>query len=137
MIVDSSALIAIALAEDGWQQLRDALFGSGCTIPAPVLTEVQLAIPYRSSAFRVAASSLLSHLLSAGAEVAAFERRHAEITVSARARFGRGNGRGGLLNFGDLMVYAVAKERREPLLCTGRDFASTDIAIHPASRLDA
>lgn len=137
MIVDTSALIAIALAEDAWPQLRDALFDTVCTIPAPVLTELQLAIPYRSSAFRVAASSLLSHLLSAGAEVAAFERNHAEMTVSARARYGRGNGRGGLLNFGDLMVYAIAKDHNQPLLCTGRDFTSTDLIIHPASRLDA
>jgi ribonuclease VapC len=137
LIVDTSALIAIALAENRWQQIRDALFDTGCIIPAPVLTELQLAIPYRSSAFRVAANSLLSHLLSAGAEVAAFERRHAEMTVSARARYGKGNGSGGLLNFGDLMVYAIAKEGGEPLLCTGRDFARTDLMIHPASRLDA
>jgi hypothetical protein len=35
----------------------------------------------------------------------------------------------------DLMVYAVAKERGEPLLCTGRDFATTDLVTHAASRM--
>jgi ribonuclease VapC len=136
LIVDTSALIAIALAEPAWQQLRDALSATICTIPAPVLTELQLAIPYRSPTFRAAADSLIAHLLYTGAEVAAFERRHAEMTVSARARYGRGNGRGGLLNFGDLMVYAIAKDYSQPLLCTGRDFAPTDLELHPASRID-
>lgn len=34
----------------------------------------------------------------------------------------------------DLMVYVVAKERGEPLLCTGKDFAASDLRIHSASR---
>ncbi len=79
---------------------------------------------------------LVAMLLSAGAEIAPFTHRHAEITRTARERYGKGNGSGGLLNFGDLMVYAIAKDRREPLLCTGRDFASTDLELHPASRMD-
>ena len=40
-----------------------------------------------------------------------------------------------MLNLLDLMVYAVAKERGEPPLCTGNDFATTDLVMHPASRL--
>ena len=45
-----------------------------------------------------------------------------------------GNSKGGKLNLLDLMVYAVAKRTGRPILCTGRDFASTDADIHPASR---
>lgn len=41
---------------------------------------------------------------------------------------------GGVLNLLDLMVYAAAKDRDEPVLCTGRDYAFTDVGIHPASR---
>lgn len=41
---------------------------------------------------------------------------------------------GGVSNLFDLMVYAAAKDRDEPVLCTGRDYASTDVSIHPASR---
>ena len=36
----------------------------------------------------------------------------------------------------DLMVYAVAKERGEALLFTGRDFMTTDVVVHPASHTD-
>ena len=82
------------------------------------------------------AQTPLERVLADGAEVAPFERRHADLTAIAQQKFGKGNGIGGLLNFGDLMVYAIAKDRGEPLLCTGLDFASTDVEIHPASRLD-
>jgi ribonuclease VapC len=33
------------------------------------------------------------------------------------------------LNFGDCLSYATAKLAGEPLLCTGDDFASTDIEL--------
>jgi ribonuclease VapC len=32
------------------------------------------------------------------------------------------------------MVYAFAIDYGEPLLCTGKDFATTDIELHAASR---
>ena len=40
----------------------------------------------------------------------------------------------GTLNLLDLMVYAVAKRTERPILCTGKDFTTTDADIHPASR---
>lgn len=33
------------------------------------------------------------------------------------------------LNFGDCMAYAVAKLSGEPLLCTGKGFPKTDLAL--------
>ncbi len=107
-----------------------------CIVPATVLTELQLAMSGRDRPAAEGAEALVEKLLAFGMEVAPFERRHANLTATARERFGKGNGRGGKLNFGDLMVYAIAKERGEPLLCTGSDFASTDLELHPASRLD-
>ena len=136
MIVDTSAIAAIVLGEPGWVGLSDALWSEQPIIPAPVLTELNLALWGRGPAFVSGAAALVEKLAAEGALVASFEHRHAQLTASARERYGKGNGRGGLLNFGDLMVYAIAKDRNEPLLCTGRDFASTDIEIHPASRLD-
>lgn len=68
-----------------------------------------------------------------------WDAKHVAIAATAQPLYGNGNGngngRGGKLNFLDLMVYAVAKERGEPLLFTGRDFATTDVEVHPASRL--
>jgi ribonuclease VapC len=137
LIIDSSALVAIILGEPHSIELRDAIFGAPeAQLPATAITEIQLVIGGRGRSYLVAAEALFELLFAKGVEVAPFERRHAAITAVAREQYGKGNAKGGLLNFGDLMVYAVAKDRGEALLCTGRDFASTDIEIHPASRLD-
>lgn len=136
MIVDSSALVAIVLGERGWEGLRKAIANESAVVPAPALTELQLVTAGRYQDDVERAERLVEQLLVDGLGVVAFETRHWKITRLAREQFGKGNGRGGLLNFGDLMVYAVARDRGEPLLCTGRDFASTDLIIHPASRLD-
>lgn len=136
MIVDTSALVAIATGEPGWEQLRSAIKSSRSVIPASALTEFHLVVAGRNRVYPGVGEALIDEMAANGVEIAAFEKRHADITAIARDDYGKGNGRGGTLNFGDLMVYAVAKQQGEPLLCTGRDFASTDLAIHPASRLD-
>lgn len=43
-------------------------------------------------------------------------------------RFGKGRHKAGL-NFGGCFAYALAKSEGVPLLCTGRNFAETDIAL--------
>jgi len=134
LIVDTSALIAIAKGEPGWEELRTAINMSVCVVPAPVVTELQIVMAGRLPG--IDSDLFIAGLIANGATIAAFEQRHSGLTAKARERYGKGNGCGGLLNFGDLMVYAIAKQRDEPVLCTGRDFASTDLEIHPASRLD-
>jgi ribonuclease VapC len=135
LIIDTSALVAIVLAEPHWTSLRDAVTTNACVIPAPVLTEVQLTTPKHGSGIVAAARALITEIVQQGGVIAAFGQPHADITATARDLYGKGNGKGGRLNFGDLMVYAIAKERGMPLLCTGEDFASTDLVLHPASRL--
>ena len=137
MIIDSSALIAILFDERGWQELRRAIdTTTTASIPAPALTETQLVVAGRGRDHSEGLKELLATLFSKGVGVASFEQKHADLTSIAREHYGKGNGKGGLLNFGDLMVYAVAKDRGEPLLFTGHDFATTDLLIHPASRVD-
>jgi ribonuclease VapC len=136
LIVDTSALVAIVLGEAGWEKMSLAVLSSASAIPAPVITELVLVTGSRTPAIRSAARGLIDAFTLKGCEFPAFERGHADLSMRARDLYGRGNGRGGKLNFGDLMVYAIAKERGEPLLCTGGDFATTDLEIHPASRLD-
>jgi ribonuclease VapC len=41
--------------------------------------------------------------------------------------YGRGSGHPAGLNFGDCLAYALARDKREPLLFKGDDFARTDI----------
>lgn len=48
--------------------------------------------------------------------------------MSAWRRYGKGRHPAGL-NFGDCFTYALAEQTGHPALCTGDDFAATDIAV--------
>lgn len=45
------------------------------------------------------------------------------------ARFGKGVGSPGVLNYGDCLAYGVAMVAREPLLFKGHDFPQTDVSV--------
>jgi ribonuclease VapC len=77
---------------------------------------------------------MLEYLVRDSNEIVPFNADHARTAAEANARHGKGMGQGGKLNLLDLMVYAEAKQRGEPLLCTGKDFAASDALLHPACR---
>jgi hypothetical protein len=59
----------------------------------------------------------------------AFDEAHASAALDAYSRFGKGR-HPAALNFGDCCAYAVASVAGGgPLLCTGDDFASTDLLL--------
>jgi len=134
MIVDTSALVAILAGEPGSAPMLAALADEPGTIPAPVCVEFLRVASGVRHRLRQPAEDLLARLEQYGSSVLAFTVNHAKIAMAAEPIHGSGNATGGMLNLLDLMVYAVAKERGEPLLCTGKDFAATDIELHPASR---
>lgn len=133
MIVDTSALIAIAAREDGADQLLAALQDGG-VVPAPVLLEFMRVATRGGARGAPAAEAFLRDMLRHELRVEPFTVGDAELSIRANRDHGRGNGRGGTLNLLDLMVYAVAKRLNLPILCTGGDYAVTGIAIHAASR---
>lgn len=61
-----------------------------------------------------------------GIDIIPFTSRHAEAARQGRRLYGRPTHPAGL-NFGDCLVYGVAKAEREPLLFKGADFTRTDI----------
>jgi ribonuclease VapC len=134
MIVDTSALVAILANEPGSAPMLMALADERGTIPAPVCVEFLRVASGSRHRQRQHAEDLLARLEQHGCTVLAFSAAHARLAMTAEPVHGSGNATGGLLNLLDLMVYAVAKARGEPVLCTGKDFAATDIALHPASR---
>jgi len=135
LIVDTSALIAIVKGEAGDEALIEALGAAGAIVPAPVVTEFNLVTSRASNQPSPEAQALLGRFLAIGARIESYSDRDAALSLEAHRLFGRGNGSGGKLNMLDIMVYCVAKRLDRPILCTGRDFASTDASIHPASRL--
>jgi ribonuclease VapC len=50
-----------------------------------------------------------------------------ECSRDACARFGKGVGSPGVLDYGDTLSYGVARAADEPLLFTGNDLPETDI----------
>jgi ribonuclease VapC len=133
LIVDTSALIAVFTREPDHEPILIALLDEDGIIPSPVVVEFFRVVSRRGWDVS-AANALLDVLTSARQRVIAFSEDDAKVAAKANLQYGSGLGNGGLLNMLDLMVYAVAKTRGQCILCTGRDFASTDVDVHPASR---
>ena len=127
MIVDSSALVAIALQEPGYERIEAALAAAHTTgIGAPTLVETTIVL---SARLRRDARGLASRLLRAGSiDVIPFTDPHYDVAVSAWLRFGKGR-HAADLNFGDCLSYATALVAGRPLLCVGDAFPKTDLPL--------
>lgn len=125
-VVDSSAIVAIVRREPPAEALIDVLAASsGHVIGAPTLVETLIVLEARAAeAGRRAAESLLAML---EIELVDFEAAHAIHAVAAFRAYGKGR-HSAALNYGDCLTYAVAKASRLAIVCTGDDFAQTDIA---------
>ena len=67
-------------------------------------------------------------LAAAEAEVVPVDAAQVAAARDGMLRFGRGRGEEpGVLNFGDLFAYALAKRLNAPLLFKGDDFTRTDL----------
>jgi ribonuclease VapC len=56
-----------------------------------------------------------------------FTVEQAKIARQAYRDYGKGSGHPAGLNFGDCFSYALARDKREPMLWKGDDFGHTDI----------
>jgi ribonuclease VapC len=127
LIVDSSAILAILLKEAGWERLVEKVAGSSVAgVGTPTLVETGIVLASRVG---TDAGRLLSLFLAESAIAPVpFGEAHWRKALEAHRRYGRGRHRAGL-NFGDCMSYAMAKLAGQPLLCTGEDFAKTDLEL--------
>jgi ribonuclease VapC len=124
MILDSSALVAIALDDPGQEALVAKINAVG--VGAPTLLEAGIVISSRTGRD---AGQLLAELVAASdAVVIEFGPGHWREALSAWWRFGKSRPAASL-NFGDCLAYAVARLAKEPLLAKGNGFAQTDIQL--------
>ena len=125
MIIDSSVLVALALAEaeeDMFLRLFD-------TAPARRLSAgswIELtAVAVRG---KLVEQSWLDRALHAyGIVIEPVTVEQAQIGHLAYRKYGLGTGHPARLNYGDCFSYALAKATGEPLLFKGDDFIHTDI----------
>ncbi|GAA1918891.1 type II toxin-antitoxin system VapC family toxin [Microbacterium aoyamense] len=126
MIVDSSALIALLQGEPTAEAIRSALKESeSAAISAATLVEASIVADGTRDAVRSSRFDVMIDELSL--QVVALTAEQARIARQAYRDYGRGSGHAANLNFGDCFSYALAAERREPLLYVGDDFGHTDI----------
>jgi ribonuclease VapC len=125
VIVDASALLAVVLDEPDGRRFAETIAAAPrARMPAPTWFEAVLAIDGKGD--DLASRRFDDAVRSLRIEVMAFTPEHAEHAREARRVYGKSR-HSAQLNFGDCMVYGVAKAEREPLLFKGNDFAQTDI----------
>lgn len=126
MIIDSSALVAIMLAEPDATRYLGAL-AAAKEARMSAATYVETGIVADSSRNTADGRRLDALLREARITVEPVTETQAAIARQAYRDFGRGSGHPAALNFGDCFAYALAKDLGEPLLFKGDDFTHTDI----------
>jgi ribonuclease VapC len=129
IVVDTSAAIAILTAEPARDRLLAALAAADeRLISAGTLIELGIVLEARIGP---AASGLIERFLrDGGLDLVPVDRVHVDRAMEGWRRYGRGR-HPAALNLGDLFAYALAVASGHPVLCTGEDFASTDVAVRP------
>lgn len=127
IVVDTSAIVAILLAEDEGAAFRARIEAAGGALVSAVSAVELAAVAARDDALFGAARSLLNEPYVAVEPVDAVQ---AAIASDAYRRFGKGRHPAGL-NLGDVFSYALARARRLPLLFKGDDFSQTDVERVP------
>jgi ribonuclease VapC len=126
LVVDSSALLAIAYMEPDARAISGALSGSPRNVMS-VVNALETAIVARSR-FGSDTASVVDGLVSLY-RIEPVPATVAQLAIArqAHARFGRGTGHPARLNFGDCFAYALAMDLGAPLLFKGEDFTRTDV----------
>ena len=127
IVVDTSALVAIAFAEPEREIFVGVIEASGKALISSVsVVEARMVVHGRRGHRAVV---MLDDLLRLPAfELVAPGAAETDAAYAAFVAFGKGSGHPAGLNFGDVFSYALAKVRGLPLLFKGDDFAQTDIA---------
>jgi len=128
MVIDTSALIAIALSEPS----RPALLAALEPVADRVLSSVSLleaGMVLRARSGEEAVTLLYRLVDELVTEIAPFDETNSRLAIAGFGRFGKGMSHRAQLNFGDCAVYALASTRRLPVLATGNDFAATDLTV--------
>jgi ribonuclease VapC len=125
LILDSSAVVAMLLEEEGWRQLAEAVeVAEVVGIGAPTLVETDLVMLGR---FDPRGGGLVAQFLEENhVIVVPFDEEHRRMAAGAFIHYGKGR-HPASLNYGDCMTYATAHVADHPLLFTGDDFAKTDL----------
>ncbi len=119
MVVDTSALVAILLGEPDAAEMAQAIEGADAPmISVASFVELMLVMRKRKGA---EGEELAQKLVSAaGITIEKVDEHQLPFAEKAIRNYA-------VLNYGDLFSYALAQQRRLPLLFKGDDFSRTDV----------
>lgn len=127
MVIDSSALLAILLAEPERASFERAMARAVARYISPVnwFETSMVAIS------RISDGHQQFELLFQAADVAVVPVDEAQMRLADQAWriYGKGRQHPAQLNLGDCFAYALAKQLGEPLLFKGGDFSKTDVIV--------
>ena len=126
MIVDTSAIVAVLRAEPS-AEIYVRLIATAPVARVSAGTYVELGIVIDGARNPVMSGAVDRFLEESRIVIEPLTESQARIARTAYQHFGRGSGHPARLNMGDCFAYAVAKNRRVPLLYKGNDFVHTDV----------
>jgi ribonuclease VapC len=126
MIVDTSALIAILKNEPEAEAFSNAIeVAKSVRISAASYLESRIVIGrYKDPILTARLEEILEN---PGLQIEPVTAVQAKIAWQAYRDYGKASGHPANLNFGDCFSYALAREKREPILYKGDDFVHTDL----------
>lgn len=127
LVVDTSAAVAVILGEPGGESLAGHL-EDALTRVMPAAIRVELGIVIEARLWPAGQDIVDRFLRDARMEIVPVDEDLAARAISGWRRYGKGRHLAGL-NFGDCFTYALAERTGYPVLCTGDDFAATDLAV--------
>ena len=127
MVIDTSALLAIFLAEPEREPLLDLILHAETRlISAANALETGIVLEARRG--EAAGREFDLFVVRAGLQITPVDAEQVEVARSAWRKYGKGR-HPAALNFGDCFAYALAKSAGEALLAKSGDFAMTDIEV--------
>lgn len=119
--------MAVILSEPGGEYLAVHLENAVSRL-MPAAIRVELGIVIEARLWPAGQDVLDRFLRDAKIDIVPVDADLAERAMSGWRRYGKGRHPAGL-NFGDCFTYALAERTGHPILCTGEDFAATDMPV--------
>jgi ribonuclease VapC len=124
IVIDSSALVAIALNEIEAKQFKTIISENDCLIGYPTILEIQMVLSKTTG--KIGLETLKLFLIKLKITPIVFDETAYKWAACAFETYGKGRHIASL-NYGDCMAYAIAKIFNAPLLFQGQDFIHTDV----------
>ena len=127
MVIDSSALLAVLLAEPERAHFVDLIAKASVRLLSAA-NALEAAIVSESRLSMIGGHELDILIQKASIEIVSVDAEQFSAARLAWRKYGKGR-HPAALNFGDCFAYALSKVSSEPLLAKGIDFQKTDLQL--------